>query len=134
MEVPPSTLRFLHYYTMILQRIRIIVGDAGFEPGTSAPEIWRATNEPPHLLYCRCSWKKGHQVISISGLRKPQHPVNFQRIQDFLAVCHVIEVGAIHKQLTLVCMCSHPFCPCRIIQIIVFCGQKDLQQNGGPLI
>ena len=31
---------FLHYYTMILQRIRIIVEDAGFEPGTSAaPEV-----------------------------------------------------------------------------------------------
>ena len=24
--------------------------DAGFEPGTSGPEVWRATNEPPHLL------------------------------------------------------------------------------------
>ena len=34
---------------MILQRIRIIVGDAGFEPGTSAPEVWWA--KPPHLLY-----------------------------------------------------------------------------------
>ena len=34
---------------MILQRIRIIVGDAGFEPETSAPEVWCATNEPPHL-------------------------------------------------------------------------------------
>ena len=34
--------------TMILQRIRIIVGDAGFESGTSAPEVWCATNEPPH--------------------------------------------------------------------------------------
>ena len=34
---------------MILQRIRIIVGDTGFEPGTSAPEVWCATNEPPHL-------------------------------------------------------------------------------------
>ena len=41
---------FLHYFTMILQRIRIIVGDAGFEPGTSAPEVWCATNKPPHLL------------------------------------------------------------------------------------
>ena len=40
---------FLHYYTMILQRIRIIVGDAGFEPGTSAPQVWCATYEPPHL-------------------------------------------------------------------------------------
>ena len=41
----------LHYYTMILQRIRIIVGDAGFESGTSAPEAWYryASNEPPHL-------------------------------------------------------------------------------------
>ena len=36
---------------MILQRIRIIVGDAGFEPRTSAPEVWCATNEPPHLSY-----------------------------------------------------------------------------------
>ena len=35
---------------MILQRIRIIVVDAGFEPGTSASEVWSATNEPPHLI------------------------------------------------------------------------------------
>ena len=35
---------------MILPRIRIIVGDAGFEPGTFASEVWCATNEPPHLL------------------------------------------------------------------------------------
>ena len=49
MEVPPSTLRFLQYYTIILQRIRIIAVDAGFEPGISAPEVWRAPNEPPHL-------------------------------------------------------------------------------------
>ena len=34
---------------MILQRIRIFVVDVGFEPGTSAPEVWCATNEPPHL-------------------------------------------------------------------------------------
>ena len=34
---------------MILQRIRIIVRDAGFEPGTSAPEVWCAINEPSHL-------------------------------------------------------------------------------------
>ena len=33
----------------ILQRFRIIVGDFGFEPGTSAQEVWCATNEPPHL-------------------------------------------------------------------------------------
>ena len=46
----PSLHRvFLHYYTVILQRIRIIVGDAGFEPGTSAPEVWCAANKPPHL-------------------------------------------------------------------------------------
>ena len=25
------------------------VGDAGFEPGTSALEVWCTTNEPPHL-------------------------------------------------------------------------------------
>ena len=25
------------------------MGDVGFEPGTSAQEVWCATNEPPHL-------------------------------------------------------------------------------------
>ena len=42
-----------YFITMILiqQRIRIIVGEAGFEPGTSAPEVWCAANEPPHLFY-----------------------------------------------------------------------------------
>ena len=36
----PSLPRdFLLHYTMILQRIRIIEGDAGFEPRTSAPEV-----------------------------------------------------------------------------------------------
>ena len=44
-----EVLEFLQYDTMILQRPRIIVGDADFEPGTSASEVWRATNEPPHL-------------------------------------------------------------------------------------
>ena len=35
---------------MILQRIRIIVEDEGFELWTSAPDIWGATtNEPLHL-------------------------------------------------------------------------------------
>ena len=37
------------YYTMILQCPRIIVGVAGFDPGSSAPEVWHASNEPPHL-------------------------------------------------------------------------------------
>ena len=41
---------FCTLFTMILQRIRIIVGDAGFEPGTSASEVWCTSNEPPHLL------------------------------------------------------------------------------------
>ena len=45
----PLYPEILQYYTMILQRIRIIVVDAGFEPGTSALEVWRANNEPTHL-------------------------------------------------------------------------------------
>ena len=36
----PETLQ---YYTMILQRPRIIGDDAGFEPRTSAPAVWRAS-------------------------------------------------------------------------------------------
>ena len=41
MEVPLSTLSCIQYYRyiMILQRSRIIVGDAGVEPGTSAIEV-----------------------------------------------------------------------------------------------
>ena len=46
----PLYPEILYFITIILQRIRIIVGDAGFEPKTSAPEVWCATNEPPHLL------------------------------------------------------------------------------------
>ena len=41
----------LQYITVIPQRIRIIAVDAGSEPGTSTTEVWRAGNEPPHLLY-----------------------------------------------------------------------------------
>ena len=36
---------------MILQLIRIIVGDAEFEPGTAATEVWCISNEQPHLLF-----------------------------------------------------------------------------------
>ena len=39
-KVPPSILLNL---TMILQRPRIIVGDAEFEPRTSASEVWHTT-------------------------------------------------------------------------------------------
>ena len=46
----PIYSEFKHYYTMILQRITIIVGGDGFEAGTSAQEVWCATNEPPHLF------------------------------------------------------------------------------------
>ena len=43
----PSLRFFLLYYTMILQRIRSVVGDAEFE-------VWCATNEPPHLQQDQC--------------------------------------------------------------------------------
>ena len=62
-EVSPLLPEILQFYTMILQRLRIIVEDAGFEPWTSAPEVWCATNEPPHLL------SKSHH-ISGKELRK----------------------------------------------------------------
>ena len=35
---PPLCPEFIQYYTMILQRPRSIVGDAGFEPETSVPQ------------------------------------------------------------------------------------------------
>ena len=34
----PSLL-YIHYYTMILQHIKNIIGDAGFDPGTTATEV-----------------------------------------------------------------------------------------------
>ena len=42
-QLAPSSLTFLQFCSMILQRPRIIVGYAGLEPGTSTPEFWRAT-------------------------------------------------------------------------------------------
>ena len=49
---------------MILQRIWVIVGDAGFEPGTSASEVWHASNEPPHLLFC---FKQLRQLLVVNN-------------------------------------------------------------------
>ena len=46
----PLYPEILQFYTIILQRIRIIAVDAGCDPGVSVSEVWRATNEPPHLL------------------------------------------------------------------------------------
>ena len=46
----PLYPEILQFYTIILQRIRIIAVDAGCEPGVSVSEVWRANNEPPHLL------------------------------------------------------------------------------------
>ena len=37
------------YNKMNLQRPRTIEGDAGFEPGTSAPEVLCSTIDPPHF-------------------------------------------------------------------------------------
>ena len=45
----PLYPEILQYCTMILQRIRIIVVDAGFEPGTSAPEVWCAIPMSHHI-------------------------------------------------------------------------------------
>ena len=61
---------------MILQRIRIIVVDAGFEPGTTAPEVWRATNESPHLqpmshhIYCTELYIMAYSLLVLRILEK----------------------------------------------------------------
>ena len=61
---------------MILQRIRIIVGDALFEPGTSPSEVWCATNELPHLNFrpldtdpngARCGTVSGSGITSLGS-------------------------------------------------------------------
>ena len=41
---PLKSLRYFYYWIMILQR-------PGFEPRTSIPEDWCATNEPPQNLF-----------------------------------------------------------------------------------
>ena len=46
----PLYYEIFYFITMILQRIKIIMGDAGFDPGTSAPEVWCATAEPSHFF------------------------------------------------------------------------------------
>ena len=33
------------------------MGDTGFEPGTSASEVWRATNEPPYLTKIKITFR-----------------------------------------------------------------------------
>ena len=59
----PLFPEILYFITIILQRIRIIVGDAGFEPKTSAPEVWCATNV---LLFPTCSMRRPDHVELIS--------------------------------------------------------------------
>ena len=57
---------------MIPQRFKIIVGDAGFEPGTSNSNVWCATpmshhissKEPPHLLKRAIISPLGHLISS----------------------------------------------------------------------
>ena len=61
---------------MILQRIRIIVGDAEFEPGTSASEVWRTTNEPPHLS----------NYYSLGHYRSQLHTVELKLASDLVGV------------------------------------------------
>ena len=66
---------------MILQRIRIIVGDARFETERSASEVWCATNEPPHLLVnfiwwplsCLAALAPGRQTESASSQVRIRH-------------------------------------------------------------
>ena len=47
---PEFFYTFLHNDPAAHQRH--IVKDAGFEPWTSAPEVWYASNEPPHHTWC----------------------------------------------------------------------------------
>ena len=51
---------------MILLGITIIVGDAGFEPRTSAPEVCWAANEPAHLTLIAL---RGDKVLD-EGIRR----------------------------------------------------------------
>ena len=68
----PSLLwDFLHYYTMILQRIRIITGDAGFKPGTSAPEKSGSLPMSHHISLVPCIYLQtlNDKVLSCSNAK-----------------------------------------------------------------
>ena len=65
----PSLSRdFLHHDPMILQRIRIIVGDAGFEPGTS--------HLKPGALPMSDHISQATKQCFGSGFRGPLDPLN----------------------------------------------------------
>ena len=50
-----SWVSFLLYpeivYIITSASHKVIVENEGFKPGTSAPEVWRATNELPHRRF-----------------------------------------------------------------------------------
>ena len=48
----PLYPEIFYFNTMILQRIRTIVGDAGFEHGTSATEFWCTILMSHHISSC----------------------------------------------------------------------------------
>ena len=43
---------------------------AGIEPGTSALEVWRATNKPPHHTYCFRSNKRKQNINNKNRVRR----------------------------------------------------------------
>ena len=57
--------------TLILQHIRIVVEDVGFEPGTGASAVWRAINEPQHLQNVVILTKIKNIFSYISGTQLP---------------------------------------------------------------
>ena len=72
-----------------MQRIRNIVGDAGFEPETSAPEVWCATNEPPHLqivFTIHCSKAK---LIKVIFVPTPEILLSFTRKEKVISILRV---------------------------------------------
>ena len=116
---------FLLYFTMILQRIRIIVVDAGFEPGTSAPEVWCAVNKPPHLLnkpphlplptYLYLSTYISHNMSNCPCLLSQNVPV-FSHNMSYFVFAHVFA----HKMS----LSSLTICPCLLSQYVPVFSHK----------
>ena len=46
-------------------RWRFFVGDAEFEPGTSASEVWCTINEPPHLRPRLVTTHTGYNTVEL---------------------------------------------------------------------
>ena len=114
---------------MILQRFRIIVGDAGFEPGTSTPEVWCTTNENKNFassLYYKYS--ADSEMSFYETIRKKHHLGPQLKVQ-----CHeIFYLRFFHPSNILIYLCQlllslPPFLK-HLLRAVLVCAESDSAQ------